>query len=149
MRSTLAFGVAAFAGLSAAGPILSRQSRNDCDILNYALTLEHLEDTFYRKGVAAFAQSDFVAAGFPDPFYANLKEVAADEATHVSFLTTAINAACPCSVKEATYAFGVTDAKSFVTLASVLEGVGVSAYLGAAKSIASGVSLGRRKSSHR
>jgi hypothetical protein len=141
MRSTLAIGIAAFAGLSAAGPVMSRQARNDCDILNYALTLEHLENTFYKIGVSKFSQADFVAAGFADPFYANLVEVASDEQTHVSFLAAAISSACPCTVKQASYAFGVTSVKSFVTVASVLEGVGVSAYLGAAKSIASPVGL--------
>lgn len=139
MRSTLAVGVAAFAGLSAAGPIMSRQARNDCDILNYALTLEHLEDTFYRNGLTNYTQAAFTGAGFADPFYSNLKTISGDETNHVSFLTTAIQAACPCAVKQANYAFGVTTPKGFVTLSSVLEGVGVSAYLGAAADIASPV----------
>lgn len=104
------------------------------EILNYALTLEHLEDKFYREGLANYTQQDFINAGFADPFYANLMEISSDETTHVSFLTTALGSA---AVAECTYSFPSTDATSFVGLASVLEGVGVSAYLGAAALIAS------------
>jgi hypothetical protein len=60
------------------------------DILNYALTLEHLEDKFYRDGLAMFQASDFAAAGFDETFYQNLVEISFDETTHVSFLTSAL-----------------------------------------------------------
>lgn len=51
----------------------------DVTILNYALTLEFLERKFYQEGLANYTQAQFVAAGFPDPFYANLMEIALDE----------------------------------------------------------------------
>jgi hypothetical protein len=62
----------------------------DGDVLNYALTLEHLEDKFYRDGLSNFTQAQFAAAGFDATFYQNLKEISYDETTHVSFLTTAL-----------------------------------------------------------
>jgi len=36
----------------------------DAQILNYALTLEHLEDVFYKQGLANFTQAQFAAAGY-------------------------------------------------------------------------------------
>ncbi|KAI6717179.1 hypothetical protein PZA11_001719 [Diplocarpon coronariae] len=131
-----AFSIAALAAIATANPVITRRQAEaaitDVGILNYALTLEHLEDKFYREGLANYTQEDFVKAGFADPFYEDLKEISYDETTHVSFLSKALADA---AVAECTYAFPSTDPASFVALASVLEGVGVSAYLGAAASI--------------
>ena len=91
--------------------------------LNYALTLEHLEDTFYKEGIANYSESDFAAAGFDATFYQNLLEVSADEATHVAFITAGLTAAGATPVAACTYDFPSTDAASFVALASVLEGM--------------------------
>jgi len=102
------------------------------DILNYALTLEHLEATFYREGLAKFSSADFVAAGIPASSYARLTEVAGHEKAHVDFLVTALGTA---ATKECVYGFPMSSVAEFLGVASILEGVGVSAYLGAARQI--------------
>lgn len=61
-----------------------------CPVLNYALTLEHLEDKFYRDGLANYTQAQFAAAGFDATFYNNLKTISKDEQVHVKFLTDAL-----------------------------------------------------------
>ncbi|KAI9681567.1 MAG: hypothetical protein M1829_000764 [Trizodia sp. TS-e1964] len=140
MRFTASVALALAASLSVASPIEKRVATptvDDCDILNYALTAEYLERKFYSEGLSKFTQADFIAAGFPNPFYANLKEVYADEKTHVDALVAVITKYCTSypPVNELTYKFPYTDARSFVALSSLLEGGGVSAYLGAAASI--------------
>jgi hypothetical protein len=136
MKSTV-FSIAALAALSSATPIKRATGPSDADILNYALTLEHLEDTFYRDALAKYTMEDFKAAGYTEDVYNKIKTVSSDEATHVSFLTGALTAAGAKPVDACTYNFGYTDVKSFLATASVLEGVGVSAYLGAAADIMS------------
>lgn len=73
----------------------------DIDILNFALTLEHLENTFYSQGLSRFTQKDFIDAGFPDWSYGRLKQIAAHEAVHVQFLEATLGdkASKPCTYK--------------------------------------------------
>jgi hypothetical protein len=80
-----------------------------------------------------FSQEDFMAAGFPDWVRNRIENIAGHEAQHVALLSGALGAA---ATQPCTYSFPtVTDPASFVGLATVIENVGVSAYLGAASSI--------------
>lgn len=79
----------AAAGLVAAAPAILKRADaiNDGVILNYALTLEHLENQFYLQGLSNFTEKDFADAGYDSTFYGNIKKVSSDESAHVDFLT--------------------------------------------------------------
>lgn len=135
--------VATLLAITAIAHPLKRQAAvTDVDILQYALTLEHLENTFYKGGISSMSEADFMAAGFSSAYYNNLKYITHDEEQHVELLSSALMAAGQKPVAACTYDFPYTDPKSFVTLASVLEGVGTSAYLGGAGLITSKAYLG-------
>ncbi|KAL1599602.1 hypothetical protein SLS60_007405 [Paraconiothyrium brasiliense] len=106
----------------------------DVDILQFALTAEHLESTFYQQGFAKFPMSDFQALGLTDGQIKSLMGVGQTEATHVTTLQAAIAGAGAKPVEPCMYNFdaALKDAKTMVATARVLEAVGVSAYLGAA-----------------
>lgn len=104
---------------------------SDIDVLNYALTLEHLEAAFYEMA------GDFEFG--EDPYGNSITEylmmVGEHEAAHVQTLTDVITQLGGEPVARAQYDFGVTDAQSFLTTAATLENVGVSAYDGAGAAI--------------
>jgi rubrerythrin len=109
--------------------------KDDVEILNYALTLEHLEATFYREAVEMFDEAAFTAAGSQGSVRERFVTIAEHEKQHVDALTSVINDLGGEPVEEAEYDFGYTDLPSFLATAAAIEGVGVVAYGGAAKYI--------------
>jgi hypothetical protein len=103
------------------------------DVLNYALTLEHLESAFYRDGLAAIGVEGITALGFQASVFDALTEMGAHEAAHVTTLTDVVTQLGGEPVAEATYDFGYTDAVGFLQVAQALEDTGVAAYQGAAQ----------------
>jgi hypothetical protein len=136
MKASIISAAVLATAASAAPALIKRASDIDGVILNYALTLEHLEAEFYRSVLAKYSAADFAASGYNSTnFYKNLQEIAMDEATHVTFLTTALKGAGVTPVAACTYDFGNLTPDTFLATASIIEGIGVSAYLGAASLI--------------
>jgi rubrerythrin len=112
----------------------AQEMTTDLDVLNYALTLEHLEYAFYRDGVGLFTFGDDSRGQSIDT---NLAAIRDHEGEHVSTLTTVISDLGGEPVAEATYDFGdaYDDPAAFLATAAALENTGVSAYDGAAQFI--------------
>ncbi|TKA41471.1 hypothetical protein B0A49_13499, partial [Cryomyces minteri] len=88
--------LALFASTALAGPILSARQAYpdiDVDILQFALTLEHLENVFYKNALSTWPEKTFTDAGFSKDFYNQLKYIAHDEEGHVVYLEAALKAA--------------------------------------------------------
>lgn len=127
----------AFAGagtMSSASTVLAQEFENDIEILNYALTLEHLEYAFYRDGLAEIGKDAFDES-LGEGIFELLTEIEGHEQAHVEALTQTISDLDGEPVEEATYDFGYEDAASFLEVATALENTGVAAYAGAAPSI--------------
>ncbi len=142
VRGTLAAG--AVYGASAVAPFVSQAlgsssttasgSTGDVEILNFALTLEYLETAFYKekaKQVGLSGQAKAYAAQFAE-----------EEAQHVAALMGAIKEMGGTPVAKPEFVFPVSNEKTFLALASVLENTGVGAYNGAAPSLHSKAVLG-------
>ena len=111
--------------------ISSVLAQSDLDILNYALTLEHLENAFYQQGVANFTAKDFEKYGMPNNTFSEFQVISSHEKIHVDTLVSVINASYPGKfVPPCNYSFGITTVSEFVEIARALERTGVSAYLG-------------------
>ena len=115
---------------------------SDADVLNYALTLEHLEYAFYRDGLERFGEREFENARVFDGLgrylrrraYQNFVRIREHEETHVETLEGVIRSLGKAAVPEAEYNFeetAFTSVAKFVSVARFLENTGVSAYDGA------------------
>ena len=109
------------------------------DILNYALTLEYLEDEFYKKGLAS---AGLIPTGAPT---GAIQTIGAHETAHVNLLKGAITAAGGTPVTKPTFDLSggkgsnngpfkdaFTNYALFLAVAQTFEDTGVRAYKGQA-----------------
>jgi rubrerythrin len=120
----------------------------DIDILNYALTLEHLEAVFYIQGLAKFGNGTFrryfnnnrryrrqgIERLEGEEVRSEFAAIREHEKTHVKTLQSVIRDLGGKPVPESTYNFNETAFTSlgkFLAVARLLENTGVKAYDGA------------------
>jgi len=114
------------------------------DVLNFALTLEYLEDEFYRTGLAGAVASTLSA-----PELNAIQQVSKHEAAHVQFLTAVIPSLGGTPVVKPTFDFTAAGAfpdvfsnrVTFLALAQTFEDTGVRAYKGQAGNVASNATV--------
>lgn len=129
-------------------PTLERKrpdDTSDLEVLNYALTLEHLENAFYRDALNTYSDQELKEADVLSEFAEDVREgvpeylrtVSAHESAHATAISDVIQALGGTPVDEATYDFGYTTPSEFFGIAKALENTGVAAYAGAAPTIES------------
>jgi rubrerythrin len=134
LRGALTAG--ALLGAGAVSPFvreaLAQDGGADVEILNFALTLEYLESTFYDRAVMK-------GKGLSRDARTLATEIRDNELAHVDALRTAITGVGGKPVEPPEVGFGLafTSEAKFLGLAQALEDTGVSAYNGAAPSITS------------
>jgi rubrerythrin len=128
LRGAMAAGAVYGGGMVAPFVSTALGQSGDADILNFALTLEYLEAAFYAKatGLKLSGEASKLA-----------KEIGRHESEHVLALKKAIKSLGATPVASPRFSFPIGDEASFLRLAQTLEDTGVSAYNGAAPSIAS------------
>ncbi len=113
------------------GRVMAQSTSGDFGILNYALTLEYLERSFYRQAAATGLIPPSVAPLF--------QTIRMDEEAHVTLLAGAITSAggTPVQYTDDDFTFDpfLSNFANIATLAQGLEDTGVRAYKGQAASI--------------
>ena len=123
-------------GLGAVSPFvreaLAQDGGGDVEVLNFALTLEYLEATFYTRALKQ-------VSGLSGDAKSLATVIRDNETAHVDALKKTIKSlgGKPVSAPGVDFANAFTSQKSFLKLAQTLEDTGVSAYNGAAPQIES------------
>jgi Ferritin-like domain len=135
LRGALAAG--AVFGAGAVSPFVrdalaQGKEGGDLATLNFALTLEYLEATFYERALMK-------GKGLSPDTKALALEIHENEKLHVKALQTAIKSmgATPVTAPEVGFGSAFTSEANFLALAQTLEDTGVSAYNGAAPGLES------------
>jgi serine-rich repeat adhesion-like glycoprotein len=131
LKGALAAG--AVYGAAMVGPFVSRalaqSGGGDVSILNFALTLEYLESSFYEEAKRR--------AGASGELKSLVDLIAKDEGEHVKALSATIRKLGGKPVAEPKFEFPYGNTAGFLKLAQTFEDTGVSAYNGAAPQIKS------------
>jgi serine-rich repeat adhesion-like glycoprotein len=131
LKGALAAG--AIYGTAMVGPYVRRAlamtGGGDVDILNFALTLEYLESTFYAEAKKRAKPSGELKS--------LVDLIASDEQQHVEALEATIKQLGGKPVAEPKFDFPYNNTAGFLELAQTFEDTGVSAYNGAAPMIKS------------
>lgn len=128
-------GAGFFAGMLPAVANAAPSKKQDIAILKFALTLEYLEEAFYKEAAAD--------GGLTGDQLALAKLLFAHEAAHVTALRRTIRSLGSAVPTKPNFDFKETNkGASFIETAFVLENLGVRAYLGQATRLKSRALLG-------
>jgi len=113
--------------MSASNDAVAQFGKGDIGILNYALTLEYIEDDFYK---------DVIESGlFKGDDLALIRKFGQTEAAHVAALTQTVSKLGAKPAPKPKTKFPLDDAQSVLELAATVENLGAAAYLGQAPRI--------------
>lgn len=136
-RSNMALGALASAPLilaaTASRVFAQGLPQEIMDTLNFALTLEHIEDAFYRKGLGTDGL-------IPEEYLGVFNHIGLHEAQHVTFLEGVLGSAAVARpdtdfTAGGKYADVFSNFDTFLTLSQTFEDLGVAAYKGQATNL--------------